>query len=56
MHADTVIDGSRVSVVGKCLGYDMGALRCSFHHFLFTPKLGTNFMGILFLYYLKTLI
>jgi len=56
MHTDTVIDGSRVSVVGKCLGYDMGARRCSSHHFLLTSKLATNFMGVLFLDYLKTLI
>jgi hypothetical protein len=56
MHADTVIDGSRVSVIGKCLGYDIGALQCRSHHFLLTSKLGNNFMGILFLDYLKALI
>jgi hypothetical protein len=56
MHKDTVIDGSRVSLFGKCLGYGMGALRCSFHHFLLTSKLEYKLMSILCLCYLKTLI
>jgi hypothetical protein len=56
MHTGTMIDGSLVSVVGMCLGYDMGALRYSSHHFLLASKLGTNFMSILYLDYFKTLI
>jgi hypothetical protein len=51
-----MIDGSLVSAVGMSLVYDMSSLKYSCHHSLFTSKLDTNFMHILYVDYFKTLV
>jgi hypothetical protein len=56
MHTDTMIDGSLVSAASMSLGYVMSSLKYSYHHFLFTSKLDTNFMNVLYLDYFKTLV